>query len=324
LRAELAATPEFESATIASSAPFWAGSYGADLRPSDYTGSGWTAEARSYGIDASYFKTFGIPILAGQLPVARPATDSAAVTEVVVSRGLARQLFGDRDPLGRTIIERVYRGTRQRVITGVVGDVRSSLRGQPDLVMYSTSGPRATSSEMIVTVRTRPTVSDAERIARAVVAKVDPTVPVIRSSPLSESVERSIADERLFGRLISLLAALSALLTAAGLYGIVAYSVAERTREIGLRMALGATAERVLMLVGRQALVLVAAGIALGGLGAAWLSRLLAWNLFGVTPLDPLAYGVGGIVLLAVGALAAGVPARNATRVNPVDALRHD
>ena len=328
LAATLASTPGFEASTLASHAPFWGGSMRADLRPVDYAGSDWPVDAIEYHVDASYFKTLNIPVLAGRMPVAHSidtANGARPIQQVVVNRSLARQLFGDRDPLGRTIIRRIYKGTTRHVVVGVVGDVRvTSLRARPDLIMYAPLGSGDyPSNAMIAIVRTSLGATEAERVARAAVARVDPSVPVGRTQLLSVGIQRSIVAERLFGRLVSLLALLSAALTAAGLYGIVAYSVTERTREIGLRMALGATRRRVIALVGRQALALVVVGIAVGIGAAVWLSRLLASKLFGVTPLDPITYITGALVLLVIGAIAASVPARSATRVNPVDALRH-
>ncbi|MGA9838039.1 MAG: FtsX-like permease family protein, partial [Gemmatimonadaceae bacterium] len=142
--------------------------------------------------------------------------------------------------------------------------------------------------------------------------------------PYAAMVRRSVGDSYLFARLVGVLAALAALLATIGLYSVVAFAVAERTHEIGIRMALGAREAAVVKLVVRQSALLTIVGLVLGTGGAVALARLLASKLFGVTPLDPTTYVVAALIWALLAMLASIVPARAAARVNPVEALRYD
>ena len=141
---------------------------------------------------------------------------------------------------------------------------------------------------------------------------------------MTEVVAQSVAEPRFHMALVASFALLALLLAAIGIYGVLAYSVTQRTHEIGVRMALGAGGRDVMGLVVREGLTLAVAGVALGLAGAAALTRLMAGLLFGVTALDPLTFGAGAAVLLGVAAVACYVPARRATRVQPITALRHN
>ena len=175
-----------------------------------------------------------------------------------------------------------------------------------------------------VLLRTSRPRSEVEREVREAVARLDPAIPVADGAPLSNAIARDIANERLFARMLAILGLLTAVLTAAGIYGILAYSVAERTREIGVRVALGASTRAVVSLVTRQVAGMIVTGLAIGAVASAWLSKLLSGILFGVTPLDPSSYAIAGVFIVLLGTVAALAPARTATRVNPVDALRHE
>ena len=160
--------------------------------------------------------------------------------------------------------------------------------------------------------------------ARAVIHDLDPILPVNGVQTLEQTLEQSLVNERLLASLSAIFGLLATLLAMVGLYGVVAYMVTKRTREIGIRMAIGALARDVLWLILRDVVWIVAAGIALA-LPLAWAStRLLRGQLYGVTPIDPAAIAAAVSVLLTVAAIAGLVPARRAARMNPTTALRHD
>lgn len=321
----LNAIPGVGDATMTSSPPMSGATYMADLRPGDYAGSDWPVTAAGVWSQPSYFAALGIPIVAGRLPdAADVATDSTVPDRVVVSRSLARQLYGAENPIGRTLVEREFRGSVTYVVAAVAADTRSiRLRGKPDAMIYLPF-TRMRFPFNFVLLRTSRARQDVEHDVREAVAKLDPAVPVTGGMVLTDAVARNIADELLFAHVLTILALLTAALTAAGTYGIVAYFVAERTREIGVRVALGASASAVVALVTRQVVGMVSIGLAIGAVASVWLSGLLESKLFGVTPLDPSSYAIAGVFLMALGAIAALAPARAATRINPVDALRHE
>ncbi len=175
---------------------------------------------------------------------------------------------------------------------------------------------------LYVMVRTTGSPEPLMRSLRTIVPAVSPTLTAANLRPMTEVVEQSVAEPRFHMVLVSSFALLALLLAAIGIYGVLAYSVTQRTHEIGVRMALGAGGRDVMGLVVREGLTLAVAGVALGLAGAAALTRLMAGLLFGVTALDPLTFGAGAAVLLGVAAVACYVPARRATRVEPITALR--
>jgi putative ABC transport system permease protein len=171
-------------------------------------------------------------------------------------------------------------------------------------------------------VRTPGTLESMLRSLRTVVPAVNPSLTAANVRSMDEVLAQSVAVPRFNMLLLSGFAALALVLSAIGIYGVIGYSVAQRTHEIGVRMALGAERSDVLRLMLKEGLFIAAAGVALGLSAAALLSRLMANLLFGVTAHDPLTFGLGGGILLAVALCASYIPARRATRVEPVTALR--
>ncbi len=160
------------------------------------------------------------------------------------------------------------------------------------------------------------------RSLRTIVPAVSPALTAANLRPMTEVIAESVAEPRFHVALVSSFAVLALVLSAIGIYGVLAYSVAQRTHEIGVRMALGAAGRDVMRLVLGEGLMLAVAGVALGLAGAAALTRLMSGLLFGVTARDPLTFAGGAALLLAVAALACYIPARRATRVEPITALR--
>jgi ABC-type antimicrobial peptide transport system permease subunit len=207
-------------------------------------------------------------------------------------------------------------------VIGVVGDTRIySLRDPVGPTIYRpSSGPFDFGTVLVV--RSTETEKQVQRAVEAGVARFDPSLPLGRGETLSDAVADVFARERLLARLLGVLAAIAVALSGIGLYSVIAYAVSERTRELGIRMALGAAAGRVISLVVRQGIVLAAIGVVAGTAGAYTLSQALRQQLFGVASTDGPTYLVAGAVSLVIGLLACVIPARSATRVNPVEALR--
>jgi putative ABC transport system permease protein len=265
-----------------------------------------------------YFKAMGIPLLRGRLFDERRATD--AVNHVVINDVMARQQWPGEDPIGKRI-QVSWTGRIEDEVIGVVGDVQhASLDAQAKATIYWPY-MRSPYSSMTVVVR----AAEARSLVSSVIGLVreqDPDLVVADVKTMEEVVSDSVAERRLTMTLLIVFAGAALVLAAVGIYGVIAYSVTQRTQEIGIRMALGATHGRVLAMVVGQALILAGLGVALGGGGALLLTRLMSGLLFGVKPADPLTFGTvaGGLVLVA--AAASYLPAWRATRVDPVVALR--
>ncbi len=266
-----------------------------------------------------YFRAMGIPLLRGRLFDGR---DTAPNTRrVVVSQALVEKHFGNTDPIGRRIVLSWYDEGPDEII-GVVGDVRSvSLETDPRGASYL---PPARFAYPFMSVAVR-TSSGGLGIAPSVVNAVhelDANVPVSEIRPMSEVIAVSTTERRLTMVLLLIFSAVALLLASVGIYGVISYSVTQRTQEIGIRMALGAQRRDLLRMVVGNAMVLAFFGIALGAAAAFVLSRLMTRLLFNVEPQDPVTFAIVSILLVAVAALASYIPGRRATRVDPVVALR--
>ncbi|MBW3554586.1 MAG: ADOP family duplicated permease, partial [Gemmatimonadetes bacterium] len=274
--------------------------------------------------DAGYFAAMGLELEAGRL--FRPGDHGENAPQVIViNRALADRFFGDENPVGRTVLfgaDPVWE--EATTVIGVVSDHRNrSLRAEP-AAGYWIPFDRNYRGSMDLVVRTPgdPAVL-APRVA-AVVERIDPGMPVLRSASLRQLIGGTLRDTRLISTLIAIMGAIALVLAAVGLYGVMAYSVESRTRELGVRMAVGASSGRVLRLVLRQALFIAGIGLLLGLPLALGGLRLLRGLLFGVSPGDPIALLAGGATLVAVAVAASMVPAWRATRVEPVTALRQE
>lgn len=272
------------------------------------------------GVGDRHFQTFGIRVLEGR-ECAGDADESAAV----VNASMARAAFPDRSAVGRSLdLSRVSLGTR--AIVGVVADVPNMQTKAPPLPMIYACAGRERARYGTVAVRARagtPALSLAPAL-RSAVRALDPALPVARITTVEQMVREGLASRWFDAMVIAALAVLALVLALGGLYAVTAYTVAQRTREIGIRMALGADRALVLRLVLRQGGILIGAGICLGLLAAVPLVRFVTAMLFGVQPLDPAAFAGVALGVAAVAALATFVPARRASRVDPMVALRAD
>ena len=269
-------------------------------------------------ITHGYLKTMGVPLLKGRLFNEHDASDARG--RVVINETMALKHWPGEDPIGKRV--RIAWDSLEDEVIGVVGDVRHA--GLDGEIRPMTYWPYARNpyGTMTVTVRT---AGDPNRIVTSIaglVRQLDPELALANVKTMDEVVSDSVAQRRLTMLLLTIFAGAALLLAAVGIYGVIAYSVTERTQEIGIRMALGAQRGAVLRMVMTQALVLAVTGIAVGGGGALLLTRLMEGLLFEVTPADPLTFGVVGGILAAVALLASYVPGRRATQVDPVVALR--
>jgi predicted permease len=277
-----------------------------------------TAQATFDAVSPEYFRTLGIPLVRGRSFTSTDRDQDHPV--VVVNQSLARHRFADEDPIGRRIS---FDGGKQwATIVGVVGDTRQQDLTSP--VMDEVIGAFAETgfNDLRLFVRTQAPFASIARQIRDSVHELDHDQPITELRPLAEQRDQALAPHRLVASLLGLFAALALAITASGLIGIVAYSVSQRTREIGVRLALGAAPSAVLRMVLGQGMALVVGGLALGLVAALVLGRLGQGLLYGVGPVDPLTYATVSLVLLGISLAACALPARQATRVDPMLALR--
>ncbi len=306
--------PGVRQAALATFLPFGRGLAVVILEP---RGSEETVFASLVGVGPGYFRALGIPLVEGR---AIGPEDRAGGRQVaVVSEATARALWPGESAVGR----RIPLGEDDEVeVVGVVGDVRlQSLAKDPSLTLYRPF-EQVPGSRAAVVARTGVAPDLLAQPFREAVWSVDPEQPVARVAPLEELIGDSLREPRASSTLFSLFAVLAALLSALGLYGLMAELVTRRTHELGVRMALGAGRGRVVGLVMRRSLALAGAGVAAGGLAAYAGTRLLESLLFEVRPTDPATYAAVAALLLAVASLAAWGPALRAARTDPVVALK--
>jgi putative ABC transport system permease protein len=268
-----------------------------------------------------FFRAAGIPLKRGRFFTAGDRADAPLVA--IVTEAAARRHFPAEDPIGRQIVigDRVKEPRR---IVGVVGDVLEGGLTEPAAPELYVPAEQVPWSGMAVIVRAD---GDPMRLVpslRAVIASLDRSLPVEDIGRLSDAVSRSLGERRFALTLLSAFSVLALILAAVGIYGVVSYTAAQRQREVGIRMALGARRADVLRLFVREALALAGAGILLGLALAAGATRLLSGMLFGVAPSDPASYAAVSILLFAAVLAASLLPAHRATGISPVEALRNE
>lgn len=286
----------------------------APYKPGEEPGADYTIAG------SDYFKTMNIAVLRGRAFTEHDTTNSPNV--MVVSDAFVKLYFPNEDPIGKRIIFEGENETRREIV-GVVADVRRNgldIDVQPEMYVSHLQNPER---RMNIVMRTETRdASQLTQAARAEVKAFDPNQIVWRVQTLEELLDTSVAARKFNMLLLGIFASVALVLAAVGLYGVMSYSVSWRTHEIGIRMALGAKRADVLRLVVRQGMTMTLIGLALGLVGAFAMVRVLAGLLYGVSPRDPLTFTGVSIVLLAVALLACLVPARRATRVDPIIALR--
>jgi len=313
-----------ESASVVTLLPF----SGSDQR-SGFLIEGRTGEspipvrARPVAVSAGYFQTLRIPLVRGRYLTPRDVDGMPAV--VVINEAAARRYWPDGDPMGRRISFEFERPHWLKIV-GVVGDVKSrslDVDAEPEAYV-SHLQPAATGSTrgMYLVARTAMAVAASAPLLRTAVAELDRDQPVGPIRPMEDLVAESVAPARLNLWLLGAFALMALVLTAEGLYGVMAYLVTQRSHEIGIRMAIGASRPAVLLMMLREAGAMTATGIAVGLAGALALSRFLATLLFGVSATEPTVYAAVALLLAGVALVAVVVPSSRATRVDPLVVLR--
>ncbi len=281
-------------------------------------------EATTRPVAGDYFSALRIPVLQGRAPNSHD--DLKAPYAVAISRDLAARLFGKRPSVGRRI--RFYHWQDSAwTIVGVVGDVSTDRLDVPAMPTIYYSHLQGPANRMSLVVRASGDNAEAflPAIRREVLA-LDPTQAVYGGDTMVQYVQDSaaIASRRFLLSLLSGFAGAALLLALIGVYGVIAYSVAQRTREVAIRVALGATAASIISLISRNGVRLLLAGLGIGTVAALALTRAMRSVLFGVQPADPWTYGLVALVLGVVVLMAGGIPARRATRVDPAITLRSE
>ncbi len=321
--------PGVQAAAIAYDHPLqtnWIDSFEIEGRPAPADGRGLSANFNPIGPD--YFVTVGAPMVRGRQFTLQDDQDHPGV--VIVNEAFVRHYFPNEEPLGRRLkISPPARIWRQQRLTsfeivGVVRNVKSAgLQGETEPTYY-VPATQAPLQDMSLLVRTTSEPTSIVPALRQTVWSIDPNQPISDVNTMEQIVSDSIAQPRLNMALMGLFGALALVLAAVGIYGLLSYAVAQRTREMGIRMALGAQVSDVLGLVLKQGMALALIGEAIGLAGAFALTRLMRGLLFGVTPTDVTTFIAVVGVLSTIALLACYLPARRATKVDPLKALRYE
>jgi putative ABC transport system permease protein len=285
-----------------------------------------------FSITPNYFETMKIPVLRGRDISAQDRASSSLV--IIINQTMARRFFANEEPIGKRITLDFVPDERPREIIAVVGDTRSSrMQKEPSPTMYVPHvqqtarwmGPQfADRAGMYFLLRTAGDPLKLVETVKRAVADVDPSRPAANFRTVEQNLNQQTQFLRLYILLLGIFGGIAAVLAAIGIYGVMAYSVAERTREIGIRMALGARSGDVVMMMLRHALLMVGFGVTLGLAGSFALTRVISSALYGVTATDPATYAGISALLLLVAIIACLIPTRRAVAVHPTIALRYE
>jgi predicted permease len=344
LRAAIEALPGVRSVALAAITPLEGSRWNGDFAVEGHQfKAGEQREVDMNAVGARYFETVGIPLLLGRefrdednpavVPdpperILRPGEEEPQAPGpryVIVTESFAKKYLAGAPPLGRRLsLTGEYDASRAYEVIGVVKDARYFGLREPTLPMLYFSSWREHPGFKTVCVRTTGDVASLTAAIRRAVTAIDPAVPLNETRTIEQQVDSDIVEERLIATLAGFFGVLALVLASVGLYGVISFLVARRTREIGIRLALGAQRSRVLRLVLADAGVLVGIGAVVGVGGALALARLVRSMLYGIDPQDPATVAVSVAVLVAVTALAVLVPVRRALAVQPGEALRYE
>ena len=276
-----------------------------------------TPAAEFRQVSPGYFQALGIPVLRGRDITSQDVPD--APPTVLVNEALAKRYFANQDPIGHTINWDVA-----RTIVGVVSNThQAGLNADPLPEVYFPAAQQSKAlAGMTFVISTSVEPTSVTRAVEAAIHNVDPSQPVFGVKTMERVVSDSLSNQRLYAWLLGVFAGLALILASAGVYGVMSYLVTQRTREFGVRMAMGASARDVVGMVLRQAMTLVGAGVVIGLIGAFAVTRVLAGFLFGVKPIDMPTFAVVSCIMIAVALFATLIPALRATKVDPMIALR--
>ena len=311
----IAAVPGVQSASL-SSDPLVAldssiNQFQRNDRPKDAKAQAWFN-----AVGTNFFETLQIPILAGRSFNSSDILTSPKVA--IINQKLAHKFFPGENPIGKTFNEEKYE------IVGVCGDTKyEDLKSDAPATFFV---PYTQSFESNVTYEIRTLAPSAEilKSLQQAVATVDKDLPLIHARTQNEQIDATLSNQRIFALLTSAFGVLALILACIGIYGIMAYTVTRRTNEIGIRMALGAPRTKVLRMILREASTLTIIGVIIGIAASLFLARLVSTMLYGLKPSDPTALSSAAVILVAIALLAGWIPARRASRVDPMDALRHE
>jgi putative ABC transport system permease protein len=278
-------------------------------------------------VSPGYFRALGLPLIAGRLldegdkPVWAERGQPDHPRRVVISQRLAKLIFPNEDAVGKHVALWKGQANRDAEVVGVVGDMRErGLTSEPTRTVYLPYGRNALTGEFILQTRGNPLA--LMPTVRSMVAGLDPNLPIAGVRSFEEVVHRSVAPQRFNTILLGVFSGLAVLLATTGIYGVLSYSMSRRTAEIGLRVALGASGRGILRMTLVQGMQPVFAGLALGAVGAWWLSRYFTALLFGIKPFDLPTYFAVTALLLATALAACYLPGQRAMRIDPAVALR--
>ncbi|MGA2184855.1 MAG: ABC transporter permease [Bryobacteraceae bacterium] len=334
LNRNLAGMPGVQSAALASNAILSGEEWDSTINLEGYTSKpGEDMNPNFNLISAGYFATLGVPLVEGRdfderdtTTIRHPGIPFPIPNVIIVNQKLAKRYFGNRSPIGRHIgFGNEPGAVADMEIVGVVKDFRYlGIRGDLTRQCFLPYLGSPFLNNMTSYMRTTLPPEQAFNIVRRTVAGLDRNLPVYNMRTLESTIDASLLNERLVASLSALFGALATLLAVIGLYGVMAYTVEQRTREIGIRVALGAQRGNVVWLVMKEVVVMVGIGFAIG-LPAAWFSsKLVASLLYGIQPDDPVSIGAAMAVLAAIALLAGYIPAARASRVDPLRALRYE
>jgi putative ABC transport system permease protein len=319
--ASLRAVPGFESVTVSGDIPLLVGGGNATLysrADGEVLPVDKRATAPSHDVSPGYFKTWGIPVLAGRDFDEHDTANNQNV--VLISQSGAKKVFGNENPIGKTLLV-TSSGTPCEIV-GIVGDVRSRKVNEADDMEFYRPWAQENFPFPTIVVRSNLREDAVTKLVRSTLATVDPGLAIALPQSMDKIVAQALGQTRLMTWLLGIFAGIALLLAAIGIYGAVAYTVEQRTGEIGVRMALGAQTRDVLRLVVNQGMKPVVIGLAIGIVSAFAIGRLLTSQLYEVSAQNPALLAASAVLLAAIALIACLVPARRAAHVDPIQALR--
>jgi predicted permease len=286
--------------------------------------AGGAPYAEFSAVTPDFFRVLGIPLIRGHFFT--DADDTKGLPVALIDQTAAEHFWPNEDPVGKRLLRGFQAGPNPQWLTiaGVVGKTKTDALDAPYAPHIYLSELQSSDYAMDVYIRGNASAESLEEPVRREIQAVDPNLPVFGVRTLESVVSDSLASRRFAMRMLGFFAAIALLLAGIGIYGVMAYFVSQRTREIGIRVALGAAPSHISKLILGRGMALTAAGILAGMIGAAALTQSLASLVFGVAPIDPLTFAAGAVVLAGVALAACYIPARRAMRVDPMVALRYE